>query len=241
MKKIINEVVIISLLKKVFNIGKKKPKLMQFIAYLYNCFSFTKTKIKGKNNKIIKKTAFLKNNKVTIYGDNNRIEFESGTRIKNCSIYICGNNHNLIIKEDCNCLNSEFYFEDYNCQINIGFNTSVLGVHFAVTERNSKIIIGENCTFSRDIEIRTGDSHSIIDVSTNKRINYAKNVIIEDHVWIGAHSRLLKGSKISKNSVVANSAVVTKEFSTPNCIIGGFPAKVIKENINWLNERISDN
>lgn len=231
----------INLLRTLFEKGKKDPKFMRCTATMYNCFSFTKRKIKGKNNKIDKKFAFLRNNKITICGSNNKIIFGLGTRLINCSIYIYGNNNSLTIGDNCYCLNSEFYFEDCNCEIDIGYKTNALGVHFAVTEPHSRIIVGEDCLFSSDVEIRTGDSHSIINITTNKRINYAKNVIIENHVWVGAHSRLLKGCKISKNSVIANSAIVTKEFNNTNCIIGGFPAKVIKENVNWLNDRIYDN
>lgn len=232
------EVIFIKILKLLFEKGKKEPKFMRFMANIYNICSFTKKKIKGKGNYIDKRFAFLRKNRITINGSNNQIILGNGARLINCNIYIYGNNNVLFIDDGCYCINSEFYFEDEFCRIEMGCKTSSLGVHFAATEPNSKIKIGEKCLFSSDIEIRTGDSHSIIDTNTNKRINYAKDVNIEDHVWIGAHARILKGSKISKNSVVANSAVVTKEFDKGNCIIGGFPAKIIGENINWKNERI---
>lgn len=38
----------------------------------------------------------------------------------------------------------------------------------------------------------------------------------------------MPGTKINKNTVVAAGAVVTKKFP-PNCIIGGNPARVLKE------------
>jgi len=231
----------IKIVKKLFQIGKKNTRIMYCMATIYNMFSFTKRKIKGKNNIISKKTAFFRNNKITICGSNNKLCFGIGTRLINCNIYIYGDNNILEIGDNCYCENSEFYYEDYDCKIDIGYKTNTLGVHFAVTEPHSKIIVGKECLFSSDVEIRTGDSHSIINIVTNKRTNYAKNVIIENHVWVGAHSRLLKGCKISRDSIVANSAIVTKEFNSSNCIIGGFPAKLIKENVNWINERIYDN
>jgi maltose O-acetyltransferase len=53
-------------------------------------------------------------------------------------------------------------------------------------------------------------------------------VVIEDNVWIGDRVTILKGSKIGKNSVVAAGAVVAGEFPA-NVVIGGVPARVIRE------------
>ena len=52
-------------------------------------------------------------------------------------------------------------------------------------------------------------------------------ITIEDDVWIGAHSIILKGVTIGRGSVVAAGAVVTKSFP-PYSIIGGVPAKLLK-------------
>jgi acetyltransferase-like isoleucine patch superfamily enzyme len=92
--------------------------------------------------------------------------------------------------------------------------------------------------FAYDIDVRTGDSHSIISQSSNERINYAKDIFIGDHVWIAAHSILLKGSSISENSVVATGSVVTQAFEKKGIIIGGNPATQIKEGITWSRKRI---
>lgn len=51
-------------------------------------------------------------------------------------------------------------------------------------------------------------------------------VFIEDDVWIGARVIILPGVRISKGSVVAAGAVVTKSFP-PYSILGGVPAKQI--------------
>jgi acetyltransferase-like isoleucine patch superfamily enzyme len=49
-------------------------------------------------------------------------------------------------------------------------------------------------------EIRTNDSHSIIDNISNKRINAASNVD-KDHVWIGSKVIILKVFTIETGSV----------------------------------------
>jgi acetyltransferase-like isoleucine patch superfamily enzyme len=91
--------------------------------------------------------------------------------------------------------------------------------------------------FANDIDLRTGDSHSIIDSLSSERINYAQDINIGNHVWVASHVSILKGVHISDNSVVATRAVVTKSFQENNILIGGMPAKKIKENINWDRQR----
>lgn len=65
-----------------------------------------------------------------------------------------------------------------------------------------------------------------------------QKVYIGDHVWCGNSVILLKGSKISNDSVIATGSVVCGITSEPNSIIGGNPAKVIKKGISWKRERI---
>jgi acetyltransferase-like isoleucine patch superfamily enzyme len=49
---------------------------------------------------------------------------------------------------------------------------------------------------------------------------------------------LLKGSFIKDNSIIATGSVVTKAFEESNVIIAGSPAKIVKENVSWVRERI---
>ena len=59
-----------------------------------------------------------------------------------------------------------------------------------------------------------------------------------NHVWIGAHVKIFKGVKIADDVIIGNSAVVTGSIDMSHCVIGGFPAKIIKTNVTWQNERI---
>lgn len=52
-------------------------------------------------------------------------------------------------------------------------------------------------------------------------------VVIQDTVWIGQHSLILKGVTIGKGSIVAAASVVTKDVP-PYCIVAGNPARVVK-------------
>jgi len=194
-------------------------------------------KVKGINNIIEYKKVLFKNIKITITGNSNKIIIDKGTRLTNCKIKIMGNNHQLIICDNCILKNTEFWIEDSDCKIQVGSHTTIEGAQIASVEKNSSIIIGEDCMLSQGINITTTDSHSIIDANTQKRINRAKNIVIGNHVWIGAYCKILKGVTINDNTVIGIGSTVTKSI-TNNCVAVGVPAKVTKHNINWLRNRI---
>ena len=104
------------------------------------------------------------------------------------------------------------------------------------TEPGSAIEIGTDCMFSYDIDVRTGDSHSIIDPDTGLRINHARNVTIGDRVWIAAHVSVLKGGSIGAGSVVGTRSVVTHEIP-PRSLAAGSPAAVIHTPVRWTRGR----
>jgi acetyltransferase-like isoleucine patch superfamily enzyme len=56
----------------------------------------------------------------------------------------------------------------------------------------------------------------------------AEGITIEDDVWIGSGAIITDGVRVGKGAVVAAGAVVTQDV-LPNCVVGGVPARVIKE------------
>ena len=52
-------------------------------------------------------------------------------------------------------------------------------------------------------------------------------VVIEDNVWIGERSTILKGVTIGRGSIVGCASVVTKSVP-PYSVVAGNPAKVVK-------------
>jgi acetyltransferase-like isoleucine patch superfamily enzyme len=51
-----------------------------------------------------------------------------------------------------------------------------------------------------------------------------------DNIWVGANTTILDGVIIGEGAIIAAGSVVTKSVP-PNCIVGGVPAKIIKERI----------
>lgn len=86
------------------------------------------------------------------------------------------------------------------------------------------IEIGENCKIAWDVIIMDSDLHAINE--TSPIIN--KPVFIEDDVWIGCRSIILKGVTIGAGAIIAAGSVVTKNIP-PRTIYGGSPAKLIAE------------
>lgn len=92
----------------------------------------------------------------------------------------------------------------------------------------NSISIGEGVAISENVTIWDSDAHVI----EGKETESTKPVTIGNHVWIGNNVTILKGVTIGDHAVIAAGAVVNKDIPA-NCLAGGVPAKVIKQNINW--------
>lgn len=90
----------------------------------------------------------------------------------------------------------------------------------------TSLSIGENCAISWEVQIIDNDGHRL-DGNTP-----TQPIVIGNHVWIGSRTMILKGTELGDGCVVAAGAVVSGKFP-PHSLIGGVPAKVIRENINW--------
>lgn len=173
--------------------------------------------------------------KLDVEGNDIEISIGRGTLLDGTHIFIRGNNQRLIIGADCYFGKGDLWIEDDGGSILLHDLCTVQSGHFAVTE-GSSITLGRDCMLAHDIDIRTGDSHSIIDLESKVRINVAASVILEEHVWVGVHSRILKGVTLGSHSVIGTSSVVSAAVPQ-NCIAAGIPAKVIRTGITWTRER----
>lgn len=77
--------------------------------------------------------------------------------------------------------------------------------------------------------------HAIIDNKSGEVVNCAKEIIIEDHCWIGTRSIILKNVQLNKGCVIAAGSIVTSDVPCYS-IVGGTPARVIKKDISWFRE-----
>ncbi len=229
-------------LKELYKVINQKFPVIGSLArriYYQKPFDTVTKKINGKNNVINYEGSILSSVKFDIIGNGNSINIQSSCVLNAVTFYILGDNHVIDIGEGSRFIRGgNIWFEDSGGSLIIGDKCSFEDAHLAVTEPGSSIKIGHDCMFAYDIDVRTGDSHSIIDANSQERINYAKDVSIGDHVWIAAHCTILKGVHIPDESVVATGSIVTKPFSQKGVIIAGNPARVVKEGITWSRKRV---
>ena len=91
------------------------------------------------------------------------------------------------------------------------------------------VTIGNGVRIGRNVSIRDWNGPHVM-INNNYR-NHAP-VHIEDHVWLCTGCTIMPGVTIGEGAVVAANAVVTKDVP-PRALVGGIPAKVLKENIEW--------
>lgn len=92
-----------------------------------------------------------------------------------------------------------------------------------------EITIGNGVRIGRNVSIRDWNgSHVII----NDHYRNHAPVHIGDRVWLCTGCTIMPGVTIGEGSVIAANATVTKDVP-PHSLVGGSPAKVINENIEW--------
>lgn len=99
----------------------------------------------------------------------------------------------------------------------------------SVIVAGKKIHINRNCLIAEMVTIRD-QNHNYGDKSKSvlQQGFTCKEIIIEENVWIGAKSTILKGVTIRRNVVVAAHSVVNRDCD-PDAVYGGIPAMVIKK------------
>lgn len=115
------------------------------------------------------------------------------------------------------------FYTDFGKNIHLGENVFINACcHF---QDHGGIFIGD----------RTQIGHGVVFATLNHGIapkdrvhTYPKPIQVGKNVWIGSNSTILPGVTIGDNAIVAAGAVVAKDVPA-NTIVGGVPAKVIRE------------
>lgn len=206
-------------------------KILSFVGRLYTIVMMPQGVVRGRHSCL----SFCDGH--SINGGSNLLEFGDKCQLSHCRFVIKGSHNKVIVGSDCRLSGVTFWIQDNNNTIIIGNKTSMgHGTELAALE-GTRIDIGEDCMLSNRIQIRTSDSHSIID-EKNVRINHARDVVIEDHCWIGMECLIMKGALLRRNSVLGARSVLTSSSYNAGCVLAGAPAKVVRENINWDRKRL---
>lgn len=119
--------------------------------------------------------------------------------------------------------------------ITIGNNVGI--GEFAYLGGGGGLEIGDDCIIGQYLSCHP-ENHNYADIQMLIRLQGVsrQGIVIGKNCWIGSKVTILDGVNIGDNCVIAAGAVVTKSMPA-NSVIGGVPAKVIKNNlVNPLNE-----
>lgn len=107
-------------------------------------------------------------------------------------------------------------------------NNSAIGefTHFGASggiEIGDDVIMGSYISFHSENHVFEDRSKPIREQGVT-----SKGIKLGNNIWVGAKVTFLDGSSVGDNSVVAAGAVVNGNFP-PNSLIGGIPAKILRE------------
>lgn len=91
----------------------------------------------------------------------------------------------------------------------------------------NKITLGDYVMLGPRVSLYTA-GHPIDPLVRASELEYGLPITIGDYVWIGGNSVVLPGVNIGNNVIVGAGSVVTKDIPD-NWIVGGNPAKKIRE------------
>lgn len=169
-----------------------------------------------KFSKIFPKGFYLFLLRLTRQHDNYFSMFIRFICLKNCA-KSCGNNVAIF---------SNVYLRRIH-NLEIGDNVSIHPMCYI--DASGCIVIGSDVSIAHSTSIMSEEHiFSDLDINIKDQGCEFKQTLIESNVWIGAGCRILAGSKIQSGSIVAAGAVVKGQVDK-NTVVGGVPAKVIKE------------
>lgn len=222
-------------------LNKRHNNLVEGIPAYYKGSSLH---LSGGNNKVhIGKDVFYKDSRIKLYG-NSTLIIEDGVYLDGCTFmikdsYVRIGHHNEMMKVG-------IYAYDKST-LDLGPNSAITGewdLHEGATitaqklwctwpplvaAKGGKITMGD-CGLA-DTTIYNTDYHPIYDFEGNI-INENRDVVIEDNVWVGRKTVVLKGVTLGNGCILGFGSIVSKSIP-PHCIAAGMPARVVKENVVW--------
>lgn len=202
------------------------------------CLGGNRVRSRGKQNRVLIGKSLLTQTRIQIRGHDNLVTIGDGCRLHDFKILVTGNNLHVEISDRCQ-LRGKIKVQDSGSHVAIGPGTTMENTYLGAYEGTS-IRIGNDCMFSDQVGLRTGDMHSILDADTRTCLNPAQSITIEPQVWLCRGVTVLKGCTIGTQTVIGGYSIVTSSLP-PGVLAVGSPAKVIRKEICWQRERIPTN
>lgn len=208
---------------KNYKIDSNIPNKLILLTLFKRVFMLMRGYIKTGNKVFVGRNTKIYNARNILFGQNVTIE---------CQCMIDGFSSEKIIFGNCvkigafSTLSSTSHLSKYGIGLKIGNNSSIgqfaeFGAAGGV-EIGNDVIMGGYISFHSENHIFDDNSKLIREQGVT-----SKGIVIGNNVWVGAKVTFLDGSRVGNNSVVAAGAVVNGVYPD-NCVIGGVPAKIIK-------------
>ena len=111
--------------------------------------------------------------------------------------------------------------------VTVGENTEFFGPAGIDVSRPCLIEIGRNCVLTEGVRVVShGYDLAVLREKYGEVLCSSGKVVIEDNVFIGVNSTILKGVRIGRNTIIGAGSVVTGDIPA-NCVAAGNPCKVI--------------
>jgi acetyltransferase-like isoleucine patch superfamily enzyme len=109
----------------------------------------------------------------------------------------------------------------------VGEGTEFMGLPIIDMTRPYMIEIGRNCVFSADVTLLThGFDFCVLREKYGEVLGSSGKVVIEDNVFVGARTVIMKGTRIGKDSIIGAGSIVTHDIP-PSSVAAGNPCRVI--------------
>lgn len=120
------------------------------------------------------------------------------------------------------CLFPPFY-TDYGQNITVGRNVFInTGCRF---QDQGGIVLGDGALIGHNVVLATLNHD---EDPARRHILHPAPIVLGKNVWIGANATVVPGVTIGDGAVVAAGAVVTRDVP-PNVVVGGVPARILKQ------------
>jgi len=128
----------------------------------------------------------------------------TGAGVEVHATFRCDYGYNIYVGDD--------FFANYDC--------TILDV--------APVRIGKHCLLGPKVQIYSVNHPADPKLRRNGAMGIGKPVTLGDDVWVGGGAIICPGVTLGNNVIVAAGAVVTKSFGD-NVVLGGNPARVIKQ------------
>ena len=169
-----------------------------------------------------------------VSGSGNLMIIGEGSRFSG-RVIIRGSNNKVLIGKKCD-FRGDIIINGHGQTISFGDHSTALGIKIQCQE-GCDVSIGRWCMLSREIEIFTTDTFSVINRNSYMRTNLPGSVVVGDHVWVGLRSIISRGVTIADDTIVAAGSFVNKPSTQAGVVIAGSPARIVKRGVTWNRSR----